>query len=53
MSVNRKIIIPAILSLSTAGSILAGSAATVLAASAPATAAATASAAAPAFVYRG
>ena len=43
MSVKRTIIIPAILTLSTAGSILAGSAATLLATQAPAAVVATAS----------
>jgi hypothetical protein len=53
MSVKRTIIIPAILSLSAAGSILAGSTATLLATQAPAAVTATAPVKAPAFVYRG
>jgi hypothetical protein len=53
MSVKRNIIIPAILSLSAAGSILAGSTATLLATQAPAAVTATAPVKAPAFVYRG
>lgn len=52
MSIKRTTIIPAILALSTAGSILAGSAATVMATAAPATAAVAASAK-PAHVYEG
>ena len=53
MSVKRNVIIPAILTLSTAGSILAGSAATVLATSAPSAVAVSATAMKPAFVYHG
>lgn len=53
MSVKRNIIIPAILSLSTAGSILAGSTAVVLTSQAPVTVAASASAMKPAFLYHG
>jgi hypothetical protein len=53
MSVKRNIIIPAILSLSAAGSILAGSTATLLATQAPAAVTASAPAKAPAFVYHG
>jgi hypothetical protein len=52
MPIKRTIIIPAILALSTAGSVLAGSAA-VLATQAPAAVAATAAAKQPAFVYHG
>jgi hypothetical protein len=52
MSIKRTSIIPAILALSAAGSILAGSAATVLATSAPATVA-VAAAAKPAHLYEG
>lgn len=52
MPIKRTIIIPAILALSTAGSILAGSAAT-LATQAPAAVAATATAKQPGFVYHG
>lgn len=53
MPVKRNIIIPAILALSTAGSVLAGSAATVLVTQAPAAVAATASAKQPDFLYHG
>lgn len=53
MSVTRKVIIPAILSLSTAGSILAGSTAVVLTSQAPATVAASASSMRPDFLYHG
>jgi hypothetical protein len=53
MSVKRKVILPALLSLSTAGSILAGSTAIVLTSSAPAAVAASASAARPGFIYHG
>jgi hypothetical protein len=53
MSVKRNVIIPAILTLSTAGSILAGSAATVLATSAPSAVAVSATTMKPAFVYHG
>ena len=53
MSVKRKVILPALLSLSTAGSILAGSTAIVLTSSAPAAVAASASAARPDFLYHG
>jgi hypothetical protein len=52
MSIKRTSIISAILALSAAGSILAGSAATVLATSAPATVA-VAAAAKPAHLYEG
>jgi len=52
MTIKRTSIIPAILALSTAGSILAGSAATVLATTAPAAVTATA-AAKPAHLYEG
>jgi hypothetical protein len=52
MSIKRTTIIPAILALSTAGSILAGTAATVLATAAPAAVTATA-AARPAHFYEG
>jgi hypothetical protein len=52
MSIKRTSIIPAILSLSTAGSILAGTAATVIATTAPAAVTATA-AARPAHVFDG
>jgi hypothetical protein len=51
MSVKRTIIIPAILALSTAGSILAGSAATLLATQAPAAVVATASSMKPNYVH--
>jgi hypothetical protein len=53
MSIKRTTIIPAILALSTAGSILAGSAATVLATTAPAAVTATAASAKPAHVFEG
>jgi hypothetical protein len=53
MSVKRTAILPAILALSTAGSILAGTAATVLATTAPAAATATAVKAGPNYIYRG
>ena len=52
MSIKRTAIVPAILALSTAGSILAGTTATVLATSVPATAA-VAAAAKPAHIYEG
>jgi hypothetical protein len=52
MTIKRISIIPAILALSTAGSIFAGSAATVLATTAPATVA-VAAAARPAHVFEG
>ena len=52
MPIKRTIIIPAILALSTAGSVLAGSAA-ALATQAPAAVAATAAAKQPSFVYHG
>jgi hypothetical protein len=52
MSIKRTSIIPAILALSTAGSILAGTAATVIATTAPAAVTATA-AARPAHVFDG
>ena len=51
MSVTRKVILPAILSLSTAGSIVAGTTAIVLTSSAPAAAAASATAMRPAYIY--
>lgn len=50
---KKKIIIPALLSLSTAGSILAGSTAIVLTSSAPAAVVASASTARPDFIYHG
>lgn len=53
MSVKRSIIAPAILMLSTAGSIAAGTVATVATTSAPAAAVASAPQAQPAFLYRG
>jgi hypothetical protein len=53
MSVKRKVILPALLSLSTAGSILAGSTAIVLTSTAPAAVAASAAAARPAYLYHG
>jgi hypothetical protein len=53
MSLKRNIIIPAILSLSTAGTILAGSTAVVLTSQAPAAVAASAHAMKPNFVYEG
>jgi hypothetical protein len=53
MTIKRSSIIPAILALSTAGSILAGSAATVLATTAPAAVTATAVGARPAHIYEG
>ena len=53
MSVKRSIIAPAILMLSTAGSIAAGTVATVAITSAPAAAVASAPQAQPAFLYRG
>jgi hypothetical protein len=52
MTLKRTSIIPAILALSTAGSILAGTAATVIATTAPAAVTATA-AARPAHVFDG
>ncbi len=52
MSIKRTIIIPAILTLSTAGSILAGTAATLAVTQAPAVAA-TSSSMHPNFVYDG
>jgi hypothetical protein len=52
MSIKRSTIIPAILALTTAGSILGGTAATVLATAAPAAVTATA-AARPAHFYEG
>ena len=51
MSIKRSTIVPAILALATAGSILAGSAATVLATTAPAAVTATAAAKKPAHIY--
>ena len=53
MSVKRTIIVPAILTLSAAGSILAGTAATVATATTSAAVVASAPAAQPAFLYRG
>jgi len=53
MPLKRTIIIPAILTLSTAGSILAGSAATLLATQAPTAVVATASSVKPNYVYEG
>jgi len=53
MSIKRTIIIPTILALSTAGSILAGSAASLLATQAPSAAVITASAAKPDYLYHG
>ena len=51
VSIKRNIIIPAILSLGTAGSILAGSTAVVLTSSAPAAVAASATHMRPDFIY--
>ena len=53
MSLKRKFILPALLSLSTAGSIAAGTTAIVLTSSAPAAVAASAHAAKPDFIYFG
>ncbi len=53
MSIKRSTLIPAILALTTAGSILGGTAATVLATTAPAAVTATAAAARPAHIYEG
>jgi len=53
MSLKRNIIIPAILSLSTAGSILAGTTAVVLTSSAPAAVASSAHATRPLWIYEG
>jgi hypothetical protein len=53
MGIRRKILIPAILTLSTAGSILAGSAVSLVAAQAPSAVVATASSMHPAYLYRG
>jgi hypothetical protein len=52
MQVKRKVIVPAILALSAAGSVLAGSTATLLATSAPVVAT-TAGAKAPGYVLHG
>jgi hypothetical protein len=52
MPVKRNIIIPAILALSTAGSVLAGSA-TILVTQAPAAVAATSTVKQPDFLYHG
>jgi hypothetical protein len=51
VSIKRNIIIPAILSLGTAGSILAGSTAVVLTSTAPTAVAASATAMRPDFIY--
>lgn len=53
MRIRRTIIIPAIMALSAAGSVLAGSAATLAATAAPSAAVATASSIKPNFVYHG
>jgi hypothetical protein len=53
MRIRRSIIIPAILALSAAGSVLAGSAATLTAAAAPSAAVATASSARPDVFFDG
>ena len=53
MRIRRSIIVPAILTLSTAGSIVAGTAATLAATQAPAAVVATASSVHPNFVYDG
>jgi hypothetical protein len=53
MSVKRTIIVPAILTLSTAGSIVAGTAASVAISSASPAASTTVVAMAPAYLYRG
>jgi hypothetical protein len=53
MSVKRKIILPAILSVSTLGSILGGSAAMVMNSAAPAAVAASAHQMKPDFLYHG
>lgn len=51
MLLKRTIIIPALLTLSTAGSVLAGTAVSLAATSAPTAVVATASAMRPAYVY--
>ena len=53
MPIKRTIIIPAILALSTAGSILAGSAATLATTAAPSAVVATTSHMRPTYVYHG
>ena len=53
MRIRRTIIIPAIMALSVAGSVLAGSAVTLAASAAPSAAVATASAMHPDFLYHG
>jgi hypothetical protein len=53
MSIKRTAILPAILALSTAGSIVAGTAASVLVSTAPAAVSAKAAKASPDYVYRG
>ncbi len=53
MRIRRTTIIPAIMALSVAGSVLAGSAATLAASAAPSAAVATASAMHPDFLYHG
>lgn len=53
MSVKRKVIIPLLLSLSTAGSVAAGTTAIVLTSQAPAVVGAAASHMKPDFVYEG
>lgn len=53
MRLKRSIILPAVLALSTAGSVLAGSAASMAATAAPAAAVATAAHVKPDFVYQG
>ena len=53
MTLRRTIIIPAIMALSAAGSVLAGSATTLAATAAPSAVVATASSMHPDFVYHG
>jgi hypothetical protein len=53
MRIRRSIIIPAILTLSTAGSVLAASTVSLVAAQAPSSVVATARTAHPDFVYQG
>ncbi len=53
MRVRRTIIIPAIMALSAAGSVLAGSAATLAATATPSAVVATASSVHPDFLYHG
>jgi hypothetical protein len=53
MRIRRSVIVPAIMALSAAGSVLAGSAATLAATAAPSAAVVTASSARPDFVYHG